>query len=53
MREDDLVTNSAVVTLTKGDDGAWVFDPAGNEAYFYALYGGSNVIGGLAESMGE
>lgn len=53
LREDDLVTNSAVVTLTKGDDGAWVFDPAGNEAYFNALYGGSNVIGGLAESMGE
>lgn len=53
LREDDLVTSSAVVTLTKGDDGAWEFDPAGNEAYFNALYGGSNVIGGLAESLGE
>ena len=53
LREDELVTSSAVVTLTKGDDGAWVFDPAGNEAYFNALYGGSNVIGGLADSLGE
>ena len=53
LREDDLVTSSAVVTLTKGDDGAWEFDPAGNEAYFNALYGGSNVIGGLAEITGE
>lgn len=53
LREDDLVTSSAVVTLTKGDDGTWEFDPAGNEAYFNALYGGSNVIGGLAEITGE
>lgn len=53
LRKDDLVTSSAVVTLTKGDDGAWEFDPAGNEAYFNALYGGSNVIGGLAEITGE
>lgn len=53
LREDELVTSSAVVTLTKGDDGAWVFDSAGNEAYFNALYGGSNVIGGFADSLGE
>ena len=53
LREDELVTINAVVTLTKGDDGAWVFDSAGNRAFFNALYGGSNVIGGLAESMGE
>lgn len=53
LRDDKLVTINTVVTLTKGDDGAWVFDPAGNEVYFNALYGGSNVIGGLAESMGE
>ena len=53
LREDELVTSSAVVTLTKGDDGAWVFDPSGNETFFNALYGGSNVIGGLAESLGE
>ena len=53
LRDDDLATISAVVTLDKGDDGAWVFDPAGNEAFFNALYGGSNVIGGLAETAGE
>lgn len=53
LREDELVTISTVVTLTKGDDGAWVFNPAGNEAFFNALYGGSNVIGGLAEISGE
>lgn len=53
LREDELVTINAVVTLTKGDDGAWVFDPAGNETFFNALYGGSNVIGGLAEITGE
>lgn len=53
LREDELVTSSALVTLTKGDDGAWVFDPSGNETFFNALHGGSNVIGGLAESLGE
>lgn len=53
LRDDELVTSNAVVTLTKGDDGAWVFDPAGNTAYFNALYGGSNVIGGLADCLGE
>ena len=53
LREDDLATINAVVTLDKGDDGAWVFNPAGNEAFYNALYGGSNVIGGLAEAAGE
>lgn len=53
LSEDDLVTSSADVKLTKGDDGAWIFDPASNEAYFNALYGGSNVMGGLAETAGE
>lgn len=53
LRDDELVTSNAVVTLTKGDDGAWIFDPAGNEAFFNALYGGSNVVGGLAETTGE
>lgn len=53
LREDELVTINTVVTLTKGDDGAWVFDPSGNKTFFNALYGGSNVIGGLAEITGE
>lgn len=40
------VTTTVEVMLAKGDDG-WVADVAGNEAFFSALYGGSNVVAGL------
>ncbi len=48
---DELVTSSVTVTVTKDDSGNWSFDPAGNEAFYNALYGGSNVLGGLANSL--
>ena len=41
------VTTTVDLALTRGDDG-WVLDVSGNEAFFSALYGGSNVIAGLA-----
>ena len=53
LREDEVTKSSAVVTLKKGDDGAWAFNPEENGALFNALYGGSNVIDGLAETLGE
>lgn len=41
------VTTTVDVPLTKGDDG-WVTSVSGNESFFSALYGGSNVVSGLA-----
>lgn len=43
------VTTKISLALTKGDDG-WVANVAGNEEFFSALYGGSNVIAGLASA---
>lgn len=40
-------TTTVDLTLSKGDDG-WALNVSGNEAFFSALYGGSNVISGLA-----
>ena len=42
------VTTTVDVPVAKGDDGAWAPQVAGNEVFFSALYGGSNVIAGLA-----
>ena len=41
------VTTTISLALTKGDDG-WAANVSGNEEFFSALYGGSNVIAGLA-----
>lgn len=45
---DELVQTTVAVEARKDDSGAWTFDPAGNDDFFRALYGGSDVIGGLA-----
>lgn len=45
------VTTTVDLVCTKGDDGAWKPGVAGNEAFFSALYGGSNVVGGLANAL--
>ena len=42
------VTTTVDVPCAKGEDGTWKAQVAGNEAFFSALYGGSNVIAGLA-----
>lgn len=42
------VTSTVSVSLSKGDDGTWTPQVAGDEAFFSALYGGSDVIAGLA-----
>lgn len=45
---DDLVTSEVTVSLSKGDDGAWGLAAEGNDALYKALYGGSDVRGGLS-----
>ena len=42
------VTTTVDVACAKGEDGAWTPQVSGNEAFFSALYGGSNVVAGLA-----
>ena len=42
------VTTTVDVPCAKGEDGSWAAQVSGNEAFFSALYGGSNVISGLA-----
>ncbi len=42
------VTTTVDVPCAKGEDGTWTPQVGGNEAFFSALYGGSNVIAGLA-----
>lgn len=42
------VTTTVDVPCAKGEDGAWAPQVGGNEAFFSALYGGSNVVAGLA-----
>lgn len=42
------VTTTVDVPCAKGEDGTWSAQVGGNEAFFSALYGGSNVIAGLA-----
>ncbi len=51
--DEDLVSTTVSLTCTKGDDGAWTFDPAGNEELFSALYGGSNVLAGLSSVVDD
>lgn len=45
---DSPVTTTVDVPCAKGGDGAWSAQVGGSEAFFSALYGGSNVIAGLA-----
>lgn len=43
------VTTTVQVSCTRDDEGAWTPQVAGDAAFFSALYGGSDVISGLAE----
>lgn len=47
------VTTTVDVPCSRGDDGTWKPEVAGNEAFFSALYGGSNVVSGLASAAGQ
>ena len=51
LQSDDLVTTDVTLTLTKNDDGGWTPDTSGNTAFYNALYGGSNVLEGLATAL--
>lgn len=42
------VTTTVAVACSKSEDGSWTPDVTGDVAFFSALYGGSDVIGGLA-----
>lgn len=42
------VTTTVQVSCTRDEEGAWVPQVAGDAAFFSALYGGSDVISGLA-----
>lgn len=42
------VTTTVDVTCHRGEDGSWSPDVSGDEAFFSALYGGSDVVSGLA-----
>lgn len=46
--DENLVTTTIDVPCAKADDGSWEPQVAGSESFFSALYGGSNVIAGLA-----
>ena len=50
---DDVVSTDVVLPLSKADDGSWKVDTDGNEAFFNALYGGSNVVSGLANAISD
>ena len=47
------VTTTIDVPCAKGEDGSWEPQVSGNESFFSALYGGSNVIAGLAPAPAE
>lgn len=51
LESDELVTTDVELSLTKADDGSWTFDSNGNKAFYSALYGGSDVIDGLANVL--
>jgi hypothetical protein len=51
LQSDDLVTTEVTLTLNKNDDGSWISDASGNTAFYNALYGGSNVLEGLATAL--
>lgn len=45
---ESMVTTSVDVPCSRGEDGTWSPQVAGSEGFFSALYGGSNVVAGLA-----
>ena len=47
------VTTTVDVPCSRGEDGTWSAQIGGNEAFFSALYGGSNVIVGLGAAAVE
>lgn len=51
--DEDLVSTTVSLTCTKDDDGTWTFDPAGDEEFFSALYGGSDVLAGLSAAAND
>ncbi|WP_322153195.1 hypothetical protein [Paratractidigestivibacter sp.] len=51
LQSDDTVTTEVTLTLSKNDNGDWTFDKTGNVAFYNALYGGSNVLEGLASAL--
>ncbi|WP_444328449.1 hypothetical protein, partial [Paratractidigestivibacter sp.] len=50
---DDVVSTDVVLSLSKADDGSWKVDTDGNDAFFNALYGGSNVVSGLSNAISD
>ncbi|MDO4848234.1 MAG: hypothetical protein Q4B45_00475 [Coriobacteriia bacterium] len=51
LQSDDTVTTEVTLSLTKNEGGEWTFDKSDNAAFYNALYGGSNVLGGLAAAV--
>ena len=51
LQSDETVTTVVTLSLTKNEDGEWAFDKSDNDAFYNALYGGSNVLGGLATAL--
>ena len=51
LQSDETVTTVVTLSLTKNEDGEWAFDRSENDAFYNALYGGSNVLGGLATAL--
>lgn len=51
LQSDGTVTTEVTLSLAKNEDGEWTFDKSNNAAFYNALYGGSNVLGGLATAL--
>lgn len=51
--DESPVTTTVDVPCARGEDGTWEPQVAGNEAFFSALYGGSDVIAGLGAAAGD
>lgn len=48
LQSDDVVSTEVDLALSKNENGDWTFDSSGNVDFYNALYGGSDVLGGLA-----
>ncbi len=51
LQNDEAVTTEVTLQLSKNEDGEWTFEKSNNAAFYNALYGGSNVLGGLAAAL--
>lgn len=51
LQSDDVVSTEVDLTLSKNENGDWTFDSSGNVDFYNALYGGSDVLGGLASAV--